>query len=80
MNSSALFLLKKASNEGKKIVRSGYWIIGNIAFFYIIFVAIVKMLRKSFNRVPFAVRCIIMPMNKPSYMPLLPVIRILSRR
>ena len=73
-----MLLLKIVSYKGKKIVYGIRGIIGNIAFFYVVFVAVVEMLRESFDFLPFTVRGIIMPVNKSSYMPLLPVIRVFS--
>ena len=43
-----------------------------------VFIAIVKVLRKSLDLPPFAVRCIIVPMYETAYMSVFPVIRILS--
>ena len=74
----ALFL-EKASHEDQKIVRSGYWVIGNIAFCHVIFAAVMKMLRESLDLSPLAVWRVIMPMYETSYVPMLPVKRILSR-
>ena len=70
--------IEKFSYKIKKIVHGGHGIIGNYTFFHVIFVAIVKMFRKSFDCIPFAVRCVIMPMHETSYMSVLPVIRILA--